>query len=224
MRKSVLAMLCCMIVLALLSFCAFAEPGAIDVLAGPFPMLVNKENPVDSDFVPSDLVLLTDVLDPSLIKRVTNWQVSAAYRSYSDQEAQLEKKISYYLNRNDGWSRSRARSAALRSVALPGCSEHHTGLAFDVNVPKASAFKGTKQCKWLHEHCWEYGFIVRYQEGKESITGFTAEEWHIRYVGTEHSLYIRDHNLCLEEYLEQMNADEAFLVVEEVDTDALPFN
>ena len=250
MRKSVLAMLCCMIVLALLSFCAFAEPGAIDVLAGPFPMLVNKENPVDSDFVPSDLVLLTDVLDPSLIKikysdtkavrraaealetmleaakadGVTNWQVSAAYRSYSDQEAQLEKKISYYLNRNDGWSRSRARSAALRSVALPGCSEHHTGLAFDVNVPKASAFKGTKQCKWLHEHCWEYGFIVRYQESKESITGFTAEEWHIRYVGTEHSLYIRDHNLCLEEYLEQMDADEAFLVVEEVDTDALPFN
>ncbi len=69
-------------------------------------------------------------------------------------------------------------------------------------MPGASSFLGTKQCSWLHEHCWDYGFIVRYQEGKESITGFTAEAWHIRYVGAEHARVMRDRGLCLEEYLQ----------------------
>ncbi len=91
-------------------------------------------------------------------------------------------------------------------MAEPGYSEHHLGLAIDINVPGASTFKGTKQCTWLHEHCWEYGFIIRYQEDKEKITGYTAEAWHIRYVGVEHSLLIRDLGLCLEEYLDGIDA------------------
>ena len=77
-----------------------------------------------------------------------------------------------------------------------------------MNVPGASTFSSTRQCKWLHQHCWEYGFIVRYQKDKESITGFTAEAWHIRYVGTEHSMIIHDLGLCLEEYLEMAEAGE----------------
>lgn len=231
---------CCALLLCLL-LPVFSAAEETDVLAGSLPYLANKDFPVDESFVPADLVLLTDVLDPSLVKvkykdtqavrtaaealaamleaagadGVRNWQVSAAYRSFDQQQRLLDNKIRYYRNKNPSWSRSRARSAALRSVAEPGCSEHHLGLAFDVNVPSTSAFKGTKQCKWLHEHCWEYGFIVRYQAGKEAITGYTAEEWHIRYVGTEHSLYIRDHGLCLEEYL--LEASEGLLVVEDLD-------
>ena len=249
MRKSVLFVLCCAVLLALLPLSAFAEEPATDVLAGPLPMLVNKEHPVDEDFVPADLVLLTDVLDSSLVRvkykdtqavlfaaealedmleaakadGIRNWQVSTAYRSIPAQEKLLDQKIRSYMKQHSGWSRAKARNAALRTVAEPGCSEHHLGLAFDINVPNTSAFKGTKQCKWLHEHCWEYGFIVRYQEGKEDITGFTAEEWHIRYVGVEHSLYMRDHGLCLEEYIEEMESDREFLVVEEIPADALPF-
>ena len=241
----------CMLCAVLLPFCALAEPEPVDVLSGALPFLVNKENPVDGDFQPADLVLLTDVLDASIVKvkykdtqavrtaaealetmleaakadGIKNWQVSAAYRTYSKQEDLLNQKIRSYLKSHSGWSRSRARSAALRTVAEPGCSEHHLGLAFDVNVPKTSAFKGTKQCKWLHAHCWEYGFIVRYQEGKESITGFTAEEWHIRYVGPEHSLAIRDLGYCLEEYLERMESDPSrFVMVEEIPLDGLPFS
>ena len=228
MKKAVLRTLCCaMLAVLLLPFCAFADPEPVDVLAGPLPMLVNKSFPVDDDFVPADLVLLTEVLDASLIRvkykntravraaaealevmleaakadGIKNWQVSAAYRSISDQESILESKIKSYRKKNPKWSRARARSAALHTVAEPRCSEHHLGLAFDVNVPNTSAFKGTKQCKWLHEHCWDYGFIVRYQKSKEAITGFTAEEWHIRYVGVEHARYMRDHDMCLEEYL-----------------------
>ena len=87
-------------------------------------------------------------------------------------------------------------------MAEPGCSEHQLGLAIDINVPGASAFAGTKQCRWLHEHCWEYGFIVRYTKDKKDITGIEEEAWHIRYVGVDHAMRIRELGLCLEEYLE----------------------
>ena len=206
----------------------------VDVLSGEWPALVNRENPIDDGFQPADLVELKALCDSSLVKikysdtqgvltavnalitmleaaredGITNWQISAGYRSYADQEKILENKISYYLNHHIGWSRSRARSAALTTVAVPGESEHHLGLAFDINVPNTSSFAGTKQCKWLHANCWDYGFIIRYQKGKEKITGYTAEAWHIRYVGIEHSQTIRDLNLCLEEYLTMVNSGE----------------
>ena len=201
----------------------------VDVLAWDFPMLTNKDLPVGEDFVPADLVLMTDYCDPELVKikypetegvreavealvvmleaaradGITKWQVSAGYRSYEQQKQMLEKSIRSHLKKNPGWSRSRARSAALRTVAEPGASEHHLGLSFDVNVPGASSFSSTKQCKWLHKHCWEYGFIIRYQKGKEKITGFAPEAWHIRYVGIGHSLVMRDEGICLEEYIEK---------------------
>ncbi len=228
MKPLRIRILCVFLLLLSLFPCSAPAEGTVDVLAESLPFLVNKDYPVSEDFVPADLVLLTEVLDSSLIKvkykktravraaaealekmleaakadGVKKWQVSAAYRSIADQQSTLNAKISSYRKKNPDWSRSRARSAALRTVAEPGCSEHHLGLAFDVNVPGTSAFKGTKQCKWLHAHCWDFGFIVRYQKGKEAITGFTAEEWHIRYVGIPHAQYMRDHDLCLEEYLQ----------------------
>ena len=204
------------------------KPRTENVLAGEVPLLVNKTHPVDEFLVPADLVKLGDVLDSKLVKikykdtsavrevaealeamleaakadGVTKWQVSTAYRSYAQQEKTLDNKISSYLKSHSGWSRSKARSAALRTVAEPGCSEHQLGLAIDINVPGASSFSGTRQCRWLHAHCWEYGFIVRYTEEKKAITGFEAEAWHIRYVGRDHAVRIRDLGLCLEEYLE----------------------
>ena len=250
MRKPLLRALCLLCCALLLSAFALAETEPVDVLSGSLPMLVNKEHPVDEDFVPADLVLLSDVLDTSLVKikykdiravrtaaealetmleaakadGIKNWQISTAYRTIDAQKSLLNQKIKAYQKDHPGWSTSKARSAALRTVAEPGCSEHHLGLAFDINVPNTSAFKGTRQCKWLHAHCWEYGFIVRYQADKESITGFTAEEWHIRYVGTEHSLAIRELGFCLEEYLDYASAAPEFLVVvEDVPADSLPF-
>lgn len=207
-------------------------PEPTDVLAGELPMLVNKEHRVDEYFVPADLVLLSDVADSKLVTikykgimvvreaadalvrmleaakadGVTKWQISAGYRSWDDQTRTLDNKTSSYMNKNSGWSRARARNAALRTVAEPGCSEHHLGLALDINVPGSGSFKGTKQQKWLHAHCWEYGFIIRYPKGKEDITGFTAEPWHIRYVGVEHAMMMRDLDMCLEEYLDAIEA------------------
>ena len=210
---------------------ALPAPGEekTDVLAGSLPMLVNKDHPVDEFFTPADLVLLKDVLGTKLVKikykktmgvRAAaealktmleaakedglgkKWQISAAYRSWDQQVSMLNKKINYYKSKNKDWSSSKARRAALKSVAEPGASEHHLGLAFDINKQGSSNFAGTKHSEWLNEHCWEYGFIIRYQKEKEAITGFIAEPWHIRYVGVEHAMYMKEHNLCLEEYLQ----------------------
>ena len=205
-----------------------ANSEAVDVLNVEIPVLVNNDHPVDEYFVPADLVTLKDVLDKKLVKikykktravrgavealktmleaakedKITKWQISAAYRTWDDQVKMLNAKISSYRKKNKDWSSSRARRAALRSVAEPGCSEHHLGLAFDINVPGAKTFSSTKQYKWLKENCWDYGFILRYTKEKEEVTGFTAEAWHIRYVGENHALYMKEHDLCLEEYIQ----------------------
>jgi len=205
---------------------ANSEP--VDVLAGDVPMLVNNDHPVDEYFVPADLVELRDILDKKLVKikykktrgvrtavealekmfeaakedKIKNWQVSAGYRTWDDQVKMLNAKISSYRKKNKDWSSSKARRAALKSVAEAGCSEHHLGLAFDLNVPGAKTFSSTKQYKWLKEHCWDYGFIIRYTKEKQEITGFNPEAWHIRYVGEEHAQYMKEHDLCLEEYIQ----------------------
>lgn len=202
-------------------------PAAVQVLAGSQPMLVNRQHPVASDFAPADLLNLSEYCDSSLVKikydgtqgvreaadalirmlesakadGITSWQVSAAYRSYADQQRIFDNKVKSFQNNNPDWSLSRCRSAASVTVADPGASEHHTGLAFDMTVPNTSMFLGTKQCTWLHQHCWEYGFILRYTDEKQQITGFAGEAWHIRYVGTEHSLAMQQSGQCLEEYL-----------------------
>lgn len=207
---------------------AAPEDVKIDVLAGSVPMLVNKDHTVDEFFVPDDLVPVKDVLGTKLAKikykgtkgvrtalealkdmleaanaeGLKKWQIAAGYRTWDEQVKMLNNKIASYRKRNKGWSSSKARRAALRTVAEPGASEHHLGLAFDVNVKGASSFASTKQSKWLGEHCWEYGFIIRYTEEKKEITGFEAEPWHIRYVGVEHAKYMKEHNLCLEEYVQ----------------------
>ena len=188
------------------------------------PMLVNRDHPIDESFKPRNLVKLKNVIPSSVATvkgsdiegdktavnamiemfkaahedGVTNWQISAGYRSYKYQQSLFDKQVQEF--RNDGFSKLKAISATRQTVADPGTSEHHTGLAFDITVP-GTIFKGTKEQIWLHKHCWEYGFIIRYQEDKEKLTGYLAECWHIRYVGLPHSIDMRDRNLCLEEYL-----------------------
>lgn len=200
----------------------------IDVLAGDIPMLVNKDHTVDEFFQPDDLVQVKDILGTKLAKikykgtkgvrtavealkamleaatadGLKKWQVAAGYRTWDEQVKILNNKVASYRKSHKDWNSSKARRAALRTVAEPGASEHHLGLAFDINVKGASSFVSTKQSKWLSEHCWEYGFIIRYQEEKKEITGFEAEPWHIRYVGVEHAMYMKEHNLCLEEYVQ----------------------
>ena len=200
-------------------------PTGLDTLAGDIPLLVNKWNVLPEDYFPADLVRIKDLAGDLLLyddesfmgvrtavealirmigdakqDGVDPWKVGGAYRTIADQKKIFNRRVNKYMN-DDGLSRSKAESRTRLTVADPGASEHHTGLAFDITVPNTASFKSTKQCKWMHDHCWDYGFVVRYQADKESITGFLAEAWHIRYVGREHSVVMRDRNLCLEEYL-----------------------
>ena len=129
------------------------------------------------------------------------WQVNAGHRSIQYQQELFDSKV--YAYRQEGMSGTQARAKTRQTVADPGSSEHHTGLAFDVAITGESSFGATKQSVWLKENCWEYGFIIRYPADKTAITGISYEPWHIRYVGTEHSIIMRNENLCLEEYIDK---------------------
>lgn len=170
----------------------YCDPGVVKI----------KGSGIEGERVAVDALM--EMLRAARADGVDNWQVSAGWRSIGYQQQLLDNKAAEY--RANGFSSSKARSAALKTVAEPGTSEHHTGLAFDITVPGVS-FKGTRQSDWISEHCWDFGFILRYAEDKEAVTGFVAEAWHFRYVGIEHALIMRDENLCLEEYLERYGQD-----------------
>ena len=115
--------------------------------------------------------------------------ISSGYRSHFTQ-AQIYQE---YVER-DG------KMAADTYSSRAGYSEHQTGYTIDVNNPSDS-FRGTPEAKWLAEHCSDYGFIIRYPEGKEDKTGYEYEPWHIRYLGKKLAKKVEASGLCLEEYL-----------------------
>ena len=132
--------------------------------------------------------------------------VRSAYRSMDDQEYLYSNKVQYFINQ--GMSRAEAEVKAATVVAIPGTSEHQLGLAVDLTDASYDKLNEQQENmpvqKWLMEHCWEYGFILRYPNEKTDVTGIIYEPWHYRYVGVELALEIRDSGLCLEEYLEQL--------------------
>ena len=146
---------------------------------------------------------LGKMLSAAISEGVSNFQISSAYRTYSEQQKLVDNSVAKYQKNNPSWSRDRCLSATYQTVAPAGSSEHQTGLAFDITVPGVS-FTGTEQQKWLHQHCAEYGFIVRFTAEKQKLTGFVAESWHFRYVGVDAAKTITQNNWCLEEYVEKM--------------------
>ncbi|MBQ8966547.1 M15 family metallopeptidase [Ruminococcus sp.] len=115
--------------------------------------------------------------------------VNSGYRSYDEQ---------YNLYYNYAFERGVAAADMVSS--RPGHSEHQAGLCFDVNSTETS-FGNTNEAKWLAAHCAEYGFIIRFPKGKEAITGYEYEPWHIRFVGKEIAQDMNAKGQCLEEYL-----------------------
>lgn len=131
--------------------------------------------------------------------------ICSSYRSRVQQQALYAKKVWEYLS--DGLSREEAETTAARWVSAPGTSEHETGLAVDIVAESYqtldAAQADTAEQQWLLEHCWEYGFILRYPAGKTDITGVEYEPWHYRYVGVSAAMDMRDSGQCLEEYLNE---------------------
>ena len=125
---------------------------------------------------------------------ISLWIISG-YRSYDTQEAIYNR----YVNDN-------GQAEADTYSARPGHSEHQTGLAFDINEISYS-FGETAAGKWVAENAAQYGFIIRYPQSKQHITGYIYEPWHLRYLGTELAMDVYESGLCLEEYL---NIDSAY--------------
>ena len=129
--------------------------------------------------------------------------ICSSYRTAEKQASLFQNKVARLMAR--GFSRENAETEAAKSVARPGTSEHQLGLAVDIvdvgNQNLDSSQAGTAVQKWLMEHCWEYGFILRYPEDKSEVTGIIYEPWHYRYVGKDAAAAIYEGGMCLEEYL-----------------------
>ena len=169
-------------------------------------MLVNKYNKLASTFVPDDLTELTecsgsgeylakeakeayDKMCEASKKDGMHLGVTSSYRSFEDQT----KIYNSYL-------KSKGQSYVDQYVATPGYSEHQTGLALDVKSTVASPFKTTEEYTWMMDNAYKYGFILRYPDNKENITGFKSETWHYRYVGEEVAKYLHENDITYEEY------------------------
>lgn len=134
------------------------------------------------------------------------FEVCSSYRSVERQQELLDEDINALVRK--GYTYQEAYDEVTMETMPPGYSEHATGLAFDIVALDYqmldSRQKNTDENKWLLAHCAEYGFILRYPEDKEEVTGISYESWHFRYVGVEAAEYIMEKGITLEEYLEEL--------------------
>lgn len=179
-------------------------------------VLVNRQFPLPDDFAPMDLIYpdVPFLFEEKIEKRMLRKEAAealeqlfsaakadgikligvSAYRSHQTQTS----LFNYYVAK-DG------EEVAKTYSAVPGTSEHETGLAIDVTggdgaCAAEACFAGTEEAKWLKGNVANYGYIIRYPEGKEEITGYVYEPWHIRYVGVDLAKEITEQGLTLEEY------------------------
>lgn len=187
-----------------------------------YTILVNHEYLLPRDYVPKNLVVTDEnennfhhYKDPSLkpmiradvlpyflkmqkvaLEAGVHLLIDSGYRSYGYQEQVLKKNI---LEKGD---------EAYFTVALPGASEHQTGLAIDIAYYRDGVYTdavcdGDKEVEWLKENSYKFGFVLRYPKGKESITHISYEPWHYRFVGLELARKLWEQDFTLEEYYEK---------------------
>lgn len=183
-------------------------------------ILVNPDNPIPDDY-PLKLAWVSlngkDRQVNSLCADAFREMVNAAkedgvilllrstYRGIALQTEGFNDKVQEYVNK--GYSKEEATKIAATIVAVPGTSEHHTGLAADITTPSFDRlnkdFDKTEAYQWLVTHCAEYGFILRYPADKTEITKIIYEPWHYRYVGKEAAQIIMSEGICYEEFVEK---------------------
>lgn len=187
-------------------------------------VLVNKEHILDKDYVPLEMYVVDEnennfhqfkdaSLKPMLRSDIKEYVdklindaqglglpiiVDSGYRSYNYQQVVLDALI------------KEKGDEAFKLVALPGASEHQTGLAIDFAYYENGIYnddvkENDKEAIWLKNNAWKYGFILRYPKGKESVTGYNFEPWHFRFVGLKLAKYLFKNDLTLEEYYKNSN-------------------
>lgn len=174
--------------------------------------VVNRQNPLDSGFVPQladfdgfkvSALMVSDLTDFASTARGQGIELklTSAYISYDEQQRLYENILSQFEN-DPSYTKVRAEAAAQRLVPQAGASEAQTGLlaAFDLSDVHTSAF--------VERQCVDYGFVLRYPEGKEDYTHMAADKTLYRYVGRETALKLRSYDMCLEEYIDFISYSE----------------
>lgn len=156
-------------------------------------LIANKTYGLPSAYAPGGITAETqaafNAMKSDAAKAGLNLFICSGYRSYSYQSQLYNSYVS-----RDGKEKADTYSAR------PGHSEHQTGLAMDINNASDS-FIGTPEAKWIADNCWKYGFILRYPQNKQDITGYKYEPWHVRYLGKDLAKEVNDSGLTLEEFL-----------------------
>lgn len=179
-----------------------------------YNILVNKDNPLPRAHIPNNLVITES-------KYKDNIYIDAKVKEAFDKLKNEALKYKYYIDIESGYRdydyqekiynkllEEKGFSYAITRIAEPGKSEHQTGLALDFCIYRDEKcyieheIEDFQETKWIHQNCHRYGFILRYPEGKEDITKYSYEPWHLRYVGNV-ARYIYDNNLTLEEYIKR---------------------
>lgn len=162
-------------------------------------LIANKRNPLPSTFAPGESVAAREAFNEMAAAAALEGYLLVAFSTYRSFDRQVELYDKYVAR--DGVEE------ADRYSARPGYSEHQTGMAFDIGETNqeqhwaSTSFGETEAGKWIAENAHLYGFVMRYPEGKEQITGYMYEAWHFRYVGVDISKVIYNKNETLEEYL-----------------------
>lgn len=192
------------------------------------PLLANKQYPLGEDYapeklsqIPTDLTLYGKNIGMEneaaeaavqLLRALhkagyTDIMITSGYRTYAYQQSLFNTYLSQEQAKHPDWSRERCEQEVLTYSARPGTSEHQTGLCMDListqNVVLDESFAENPVYAYLQENAHRFGFILRYPEGKESVTGYTYEPWHYRYVGVAvaEKMHAEDPSMTLEEYL-----------------------
>ncbi len=182
-------------------------------------MLINKQHPIPEDY---EVTLATikgsmkcdERIIPELQQMMKDAKkdgvtlvIRSPYRDYERQIYLFNRKVKGYMKKKMSYLEAYRTTA--QAVTVPGASEHQAGLALDITsdtyTTLTEGFADTPAGKWLAEHSYEYGFLLRYPDGKEDITGITFEPWHFRYVGKTAAKYMYDNELTLEEFTALLN-------------------
>ena len=191
------------------------------MLMNNYEILINKENKIAEDFYKNfELIEILNVENQKIqIEKLTYEKylklkerlklenvelgILNSFRDFEEQKEILKEYIEIY-----------GEEDAYKLAAIPGTSEHHTGLAIDITVKMSNGefaltneelYDEDERFKSVHKYLKDYGFILRYHKGKEEITKYSYEPWHIRYVGDKIAKICDEKNIVLEEYYQMQN-------------------
>lgn len=196
-----------------------------------YVFLVNPTHTLASDYVPEDLTdcghtrkdgravqkmrlaaakSLQAFLAEGAINGVNDVTVTSAYRSYDYQNYLFNTYFDRDWATGKFATKEECEANVLTYSTKPGTSEHQSGLCCDMhNIPSAEQYFAQKpEAQWLAENCYRFGFILRYPEDKEDITGIIYEPWHFRFVGRDAATEMHELGMCLEEYIEYKGLED----------------